>query len=125
MKTPLYNCITENQAAATVSGGRPPGGPHAPGSAALDPGAPRPTLWPGQLGTHVPESESITFGELDEVIQPALELRRTRWHRVRWALSRYRSEVKALAFSQDWEFRRDPDEIGLEQTWHSTVPGED
>lgn len=57
-------------------------------------------LWPGELGTYVPQTNRLLFPEINEVIKPAMELRRMRWRTsIGQALRRYRTETKQIAFS--------------------------
>ncbi len=75
-------------------------------------------LWPGELGTFVPPTDSLAIGELDETVNPALRFRRFRWNRVEEALGwrgasrepgwierdhdlRYPEELERIAFSPE------------------------
>ncbi len=57
-------------------------------------------LWPGELGTFVPSTDTVVLGPLDEVVAPALRWRRFR-NRMPRALRHYPDEVRRLAFSQE------------------------
>lgn len=58
-------------------------------------------LWPGDLGTHIPRTNTIRVPDgLDEVVEPALRFRRFRTRRVRWQASNYNAQLGRLAFSR-------------------------
>ncbi|MFA9479336.1 DUF4838 domain-containing protein [Phycisphaerales bacterium AB-hyl4] len=59
-------------------------------------------LWPGELGTYVPRTDTLVIDQaLDEIVEPALSFRRTRWNRIQSAAREYDAELGALAFSED------------------------
>lgn len=60
-------------------------------------------LWPGELGTYVPQARRIRVPELDETIAPKLRFRNLRWNRIRTAAEggRYDPRVARLAFTPE------------------------
>ncbi len=60
-------------------------------------------LWPGELGTHVPRTETLKIEEpLDEVVEPAFRFRRMRWKHIKWASDdTYNQDLKRLAFTEE------------------------
>lgn len=60
-------------------------------------------LWPGELGTYVPKTETLVIDEdLDEVIEPAFDFRRFRLHHTRAALRDYGPELERMGVSRSW-----------------------
>lgn len=59
-------------------------------------------LWPGELGTHVPQTATVSVDEdVDETIEPAFRFRSFRWARIQRMVDDYDSEIKRLAFSEE------------------------
>ncbi len=58
-------------------------------------------LWPGELGTYIPETSTVRVGELDEEIAPSFRFRRYRWRRVQRVLNDYSADDRRLAFSDE------------------------
>jgi len=61
-------------------------------------------LWPGELGTFVPEADSVELGPVSEIQQPALTFRLFAWSRIRAVVRDGRElspEDVSLGFSQE------------------------
>lgn len=58
-------------------------------------------LWPGQLGTYVPEHQTIKIEEVQEIVEPALSFREYRSGHVFRQAQNYQDHVKRLAFSPE------------------------
>ena len=56
-------------------------------------------LWPGELGTYIPRTDSLYVALTDERVEPALAYRRVRYPWLRRHLTDYSPEIKPLAFS--------------------------
>lgn len=64
-------------------------------------------LWPGALGTYVPEHETLAIEPKDEVIPPKLAFRRFRWRQIERTMGRDSTDPLSFTTSDLQEYGRD------------------
>lgn len=58
-------------------------------------------LWPGELGTYIPQTNSFIVKDLNEEVAPKLKYRDFRYWDISQAMKKYSEDVKALAFTEE------------------------